>query len=182
MLKCLSTLLVIFYASIAASVAISPLTYQDQLIQEKKIKIGLPKGWEAVKNLYGLPLVALGPWENKSRPAISWMYTGMTTKIMKDAEFQKLFVDFKKDKEEWLKGHAGTLKKFEGPTPSDFKNKLRGHYIGAEFVVNDIHFIERSYYLYCNDEVYNVKWSIREEHSKYIKDIDQIVGSLQCVR
>jgi hypothetical protein len=182
MFKCVSTLLFLFYSTLVASAPISSLTYQDQMIQDKKIKIGLPKGWEAVKDLYGLPLVALGPWANESRPAISWMYTGMTTKIMKDSEFQKLFVDFKKDKEEWLKGHAGKLLKFDGPTTSNFENKLRGHFIGAEFVVNDVHFIERSYYLYCSDEVYNVKWSIRQEHSKYIQDIEKIVGSLQCVR
>lgn len=182
MIKCLSTFLVFIYSSIAVAVPISSLTFQDQVIQDKKIKIGLPKGWEAVKNLYGLPLVALGPWANESRPAITWMFTGMTKKIMSESEFQKIFVDFKKDKEEWLKGHAGKLVKFEGPTATSFNNKLSGHYIGAEFVVNEISFVERSYYLYCNDEVYNVKWNIREEHLKYSKDIETIVGSLQCVR
>ena len=71
MFKCVSTLLFLFYSTLVASAAISSLTYQDQMIQDKKIKIGLPKGWEAVKDLYGLPLVALGPWANESRPAIS---------------------------------------------------------------------------------------------------------------
>lgn len=153
---------------------------QDHVVQDKKIKIEVPEGWEAVRDLYGLPLVVLGPWANKSRPAISWMYTGMTSKIMKPEEFKKLFTDFKKDKEDWLKGHNGKLVKFEEATPADFPTKIKGHFIGAEFVVNDIHFAERSYYLYCNDQVFNVKWSIRDEHRAYLKDINKIVGSLQC--
>ncbi len=155
---------------------------QTQTIQDKKITIDVPQGWESVRDLYGLPLVVLGPWENKSRPAISWMYTGMTSKIMKGSEFQKLFTDFKKDKEDWLKGHAGKLLKFEEATPAKYSKDLSGHFVGAEFVVNDIHFIERSYYLYCSDEVYNVKYSIRDEHRKYLTSIDKIVGSLKCPR
>ncbi len=157
-------------------------TVQDFVIQDKKISIEVPKDWEAVKNLYGLPLVVLGPWNSESRPAISFVYTHMTAKIMKPEDLQKNFADFKKDKEDWLKGHAGKLIKFEEATQKIFSKTLKGHFIGSEFVVNDVSFIERSYYLYCNDEVYNVKWSIREEHKKHLKDIETIVGSLQCPR
>ncbi len=153
---------------------------QDHVVQDKKIKIEVPKEWEAVKDLYGLPLVVLGPWANKSRPAISWMFTGMTSKIMNPEEFKKVFADFKKDKEDWLKGHSGKLLKFEDVTAADFPTKIKGHFIGAEFVVNDIHFVERSYYLYCKDQVFNVKWSIRDEHRIHMNDINKIVGSLQC--
>ncbi|MFL5784652.1 MAG: hypothetical protein ACJ76H_08595 [Bacteriovoracaceae bacterium] len=166
-------LLVLSFSSAWASV-------QSFVIQDKKISIDVPGGWQGVKDLYGLPLVVLGPWENSSRPAISWMYTGMTKKIMKEDEFRKIFTGFKEDKESWLKEHSGKLLKFEQPTEKSFSKDLSGHFIGAEFVVNDIHFIERSYYLYCKDEVYNVKWSIRDEHRKYLAEIDKIVGSTKC--
>jgi hypothetical protein len=156
-------------------------TVQEHTIQDKKIRINILSAWEPVKDLYGLPLVVLGPWENKSRPAITWVFTGMNAKHMTPEEFRKLFVTFKKEKEDWLKGHSGRLLKFEEATPIQFSPKLKGHFIGAEFMVSDVHFIERSYYLYCKDEVYNVKWSIRDEHRKFMKDLTSIVGSLECL-
>lgn len=166
-------LLILSYSSAWASV-------QNFVVQDKKITIDVPIGWEGVRDLFGLPLVVLGPWENNSRPAISWMLTGMTKKIMKEEEFKKLFTGFKEDKVSWLQEHTGKLLKFEEPTSKAFSKDLSGHFIGAEFVVNDIHFIERSFYLYCKDEVFNVKWSIRDEHRKYMNEINQIVGSLKC--
>lgn len=167
--------LLFFTFSFVASAAI-----ESHVVQDKKIKIDVPKEWEAVKDLYGLPLVVLGPWANESRPAITWMFTGMTSKIMKKEEFLKVFNDFKSDKEAWVKEHSGKLLKFEPLTEAKYNPGLYGNYIGAEFVINDVHFVERSYYLYCNNEVFNVKYSIRDEHRKYLKSIDGIIGSLKC--
>ena len=168
-------LLLILVCSFVANAAI-----ESHVVQDKKIKIDVPKEWQAVKDLYGLPLVVLGPWENESRPAITWMFTGMTTKIMKKDDLAKIFKDFKEDKEAWVKEHAGKLVKFEPLTDAKYNPGLHGSFVGAEFVINDVHFVERSYYLYCNDEVFNVKYSIRDEHRKYLKSIDGIIGSLKC--
>jgi hypothetical protein len=167
--------LLMFVLCSAANAAV-----ETHVIQEKKIQIDVPKEWETVKDLYGLPLVALGPEEDETRPAIAFSFTGMTKKIMKVESFQKLFTDFRKEKETWVQKHKGKLIKFEEMTPVKTTGDIHGHYIGAEFLVEDTHFVERSYYLYCKDEVYHVKWSMRDEHRKHMKDIDQITRSFSC--
>lgn len=167
--------LLIFFVSVSAQAIV-----ETHVIQEKKISIEVPKEWETVKDLYGLPLVALGPEEDETRPAIAFSFTGMTKKIMKVENFQKLFTDFRKEKEAWVRNHKGKLLKFEDMTPVKMTGDIHGHFIGAEFLVEDTHFIERSYYLYCKDEVYHVKWSIRDEHRKHMKDIDLITRSFSC--
>jgi hypothetical protein len=55
-----------------------------------------------------------------------------------------------------------------------------GHFIGAEFKINGIHFVERSYYLYCKDQIYNVKYTIRDEQRKYSTDLEKIVRGFKC--
>jgi len=153
---------------------------ENHVIQEKKVQIEVPKEWETVKDLYGLPLVALGPEEDETRPAIAFTFTGMTKKIMKEESFQKLFIDFRKEKDNWVRKHKGQLLKFEEMTPVKMTSDVHGHFIGAEFIVEDTHFVERSYYLYCKDEVYHVKWSMRDEHRKHMKDLDVITRSFSC--
>lgn len=153
---------------------------QEHIVQDKKISIDVPTEWETVKDLFGLPLAALGPEEKGTRPAMSFSYTGMTRKIMTPEKFQGLFKDFRKGKEKWVDKYKGKLLMFEEMTPVSFSKDIRGHFIGAEFVIDGAHFAERSYYLFCKDEVYHVKWSIREEHRKHMKDIDQIMRSFAC--
>lgn len=172
-MRLLTLLMIISSSGAMASV-------ESHIIQGKKVQIEVPKEWETVKDLYGLPLVALGPEEDETRPAIAFTYTGMTKKIMKVENFQKLFSDFRKEKDDWVRKHKGQLLKFEEMTPVKMTSEVHGHFIGAEFIVEDTHFVERSYYLYCKDEVYHVKWSMRDEHRKHMKDIDVITRSFSC--
>lgn len=150
-----------------------------EISKGKKISINLPSEWEGVKDLFGLPLTVLGPWENESRPAMSFTYTGMVEKKFTKSEFEKLFADFKSDKQNWVNKHKGELLQIDPLTEVKAGNKS-GYYIGSEFKINDIHFIERSYYLACNGEIYNVKYSIRDEHKKHLKGLTDIVENFKC--
>lgn len=145
----------------------------------KKITIELPEKWESVTDLYGIPLTVLGPWNDESRPAMSFVYTGMDIKKFPESELQKLFKDFKSEKESWVKEHKGELLKYE-PVKKIIVGKNTANFIGAEFKINGIHFIERSYYLTCKDEVYNLKYNIRHEHLKHLQAIMGIVETFKC--
>lgn len=152
---------------------------RHDLHEGKFVTIIFPDGWETVKGLFGIPLTLLGPWENESRPAMSFLYTGMAEKNFPKSEFQKLFTDFKAEKEAWVKKHKGELVLYEPMTPVKFAN-AEGHFIGAEFKIDDVHFIERSYYLTCEGEVYNLKYSIRDEHRKHLKNLADAVETFRC--
>ncbi len=149
---------------------------------DKKIKVtvSVPEGWESAENLFGIPLTVLGPWANESRPVMTFLFTHLTTKKFSEDEFQKLFKDFQTDKDEWVKSHKGELLKYEPTTKVELRPDLTGHFIGAEFKMNNIVFIERSYYLYCKDQVYNLKYSIRDEHRPYLPTLQKMVGEFKC--
>jgi hypothetical protein len=146
----------------------------------KKVSVAVPKNWEAVKDVFGIPLAILGPWANESRPVLSILPTGVTSEKMPEEKFKKLFDDFKKEKDEWVRSHKGELLSYEPTKSVDLRKDLRGHYIGAEFKINGVHFIERSYYLYCKNDLFNLKYSIRDEHRKYVNELQKMVEEFKC--
>jgi hypothetical protein len=150
-----------------------------EMAKNKKITLDLNDDWEFVKDLFGVPLTVLGPWENESRPVILYTPTGVNSDKFPEEEFQKIFLDFRKEKEAWVKSLSGKLVSFEPMTTIKFKN-AHGHYIGAEFIIDDITFSERSFYLFCKKELYSIKWSLRDEHKKYLPELQRIVESFQC--
>lgn len=155
-------------------------TESFELEGKKKVTVTYPEGWETIRELYGIPLAILGPFANESRPVLSILPTSVKEEKHSAKDFQKLFEDFKAEKEKWIESHKGKLIKYEPLTVVNPRKDLSGHYIGAEFMINYVHFIERSYYLYCKGEVYNLKYSIRNEHKKYVKDLQKMIGDFKC--
>ncbi|WPU65996.1 hypothetical protein [Peredibacter starrii] len=151
-----------------------------ELKDKHKVTVTHPDNWETARELYGIPLAVLGPYANESRPVLSILPTNVKKEKHSEAEFQKLFQEFKTKKEEWVSSHKGKLLKYEPLTLVEPRQDLKGHFIGAEYAINGIHFVERSYYLYCKGEVYNLKYSIRDEHRKYIPDLQKMIGDFKC--
>lgn len=146
----------------------------------KKVTIAVPEGWESVKDLYGIPITVLGPWANESRPVLMYVFTHLKKSYFSQEDFEGLFKDFEKEKSDWVKTHNGTLIKYEPKTKVELRKDLQGHYIGAEFKINDIHFVERSYYLYCKEQVYNLKYSMRDEHRVHLPVLHQMIKEFKC--
>ncbi len=171
--------LIISLLLISVSVWSKPETHS--IAKGKKVTVNVPEGWESADDLFGIPLTVLGPWANESRPVLLFLFTNLTEKSFAKTDFQNLFKDFQKEKDEWVKSHKGELVKYEPTTQVDYKKTgINGHFIGAEFKINDINFIERSYYLYCKGEVYNLKYSIRDEHKKYVPALQKMVEDFKC--
>jgi hypothetical protein len=155
-------------------------TEHHVLDKTKHIQVYVPHGWESVKDLYGVPLTILGPWANESRPVIMFVFTNLKKSTLSKNDFQNLFENFNEQKEKWVKSHKGQLIKYEPKKVVVFRKDFEGHYIGAEFKINDIHFVERSYYLYCKDEIYNLKYSIRDEHRVHLSSLHRIIEEFRC--
>lgn len=170
---------ILLVALIVSSAAYSK-TVTFELEGKHKVTITHPEGWETAKDLYGLPLTVLGPFANDSRPVLTIVPTNLKEELHSPAEFKKVFDGFKTAKEEWVTNHKGNLLKYEAVTSVEPSKSLKGHFVGSEFALNGVHFIERSYYLYCKKEVYNLKYSIRDEHRKYIKDLQKMIGDFKC--
>ncbi len=145
-----------------------------------KISITIPAGWESVIDLFGMPLVVLGPETNETRPAVMILSTNLSSKNVPQSELKNLFKGFRSEKEAWIKSHKGELVDFQGPTSVEIRKDLIGQFLNAEFKFNDVTFLERSYYLYCKDNIYNVKYSTRAEHAKLLPTIQNLMGTFQC--
>jgi hypothetical protein len=168
---------------VLAAISLSALAKpQDFKLAQKTVTLDIPAGndWETDVELFGIPLAVLGPWEKDSRPVISILPTNLTKQQVSASEFPKLFSDFKTEKDEWVKSHKGKLISYEPTKDVMFGKDLSGHFIGAEFVINDIHFIERSYYLWCGGEIYNLKYSLRDYHKKHLPELQKIVENFKC--
>lgn len=169
-----------FVLLLCASFAAYSKTESFKLDKSKNISVTYPTNWESAKNLYGIPVTILGPWKNESRPVITIMSTLLTKEKFNQDDLKKILIDFKDKKNAWVLSHKGHLISFEPLEEVNYKSKVKGYHIGAEFSVSNIHYIERSYYLTCKDEVFNLKYSIRDEHRFQLKDIQSIVESFQC--
>jgi hypothetical protein len=73
---------------------VETVTFEDG----QKVSFELPTGWEYAKDLYGMPLVILGPWKNQARPALSILPTSFTKKIVEPDSLKELFIGFKNKK------------------------------------------------------------------------------------
>jgi hypothetical protein len=151
-----------------------------QLPKARPFKIEIPAGWKAAPNLFGIPLAILGPQSQEKRPVLS-VYPGeLHSKTISEEKLQSLFVDFKKEKEQWMKEEGGELKSFEPLTKVNFSKAVRGHYIGAEYVLNKEHFLERSYYLYCQGELFNLKYTFRSDQLAHLQAALKMVENFTC--
>jgi hypothetical protein len=153
---------------------------KHEIEKEKSIRIDVPAGWESVKDLFGMPLSILGPFDKDSRPALMVLYTNLSMRNFNKAEFEAHFMKFRAEKDAWVRSHDGTLNSFTEVTKTKLSPTVEGVYIGSEFVMKNITFLERSYYVYCDEDVYNIKWSIREAHKKHLPVLEKIVSSFQC--
>lgn len=150
------------------------------LPKSKPFKINIPDGWRAVPSLFGIPLAILGPEARDKRPVLS-VYPGETnSKVLSQADLESLFADFKQEKEKWMKEEGGELKTYEPVTKVSFGKNVSGHYIGAEYVLEGETFLERSYYLYCKEELYNLKYTFRNDQLSHLKAAQQMVENFQC--
>lgn len=150
------------------------------LPKSKPFKMNISDGWRAVPNLFGIPLAILGPELKDKRPVLS-VYPGeANSKAISRTDLESLFVDFKKEKELWMQDEGGTLKSYEPITKVSFSKNLSGHFIGAEYVLEGETFVERSYYLYCKEELYNLKYTFRNDQLTHLKSAQQMVENFQC--
>jgi hypothetical protein len=151
-----------------------------KLTDGQSVEVSFSEKWESSLNLYGVPLMILGPWDGESRPVLTVLPTNLTEKVFAENDLKVIFKDFQKEKEAWVGDHKGELLKYEPITAVKFSETLKGQYIGAEFKLEGTHFIERSYYLFCQGQVFNLKYSLREAHLKYLSELQEMVRSFRC--
>lgn len=171
----------LFLLCLLLSSALQAVTQSFTLTKKQlKVKLDIPETWSANKDLFGLPLVLSGPMVGDTRPVISILPTQLTTKQVTPEQFKNMFSTYPDDRQKWIAGHKGTLLSLDPVQELTWKGNQKVSRVGSRYLINDISFEEGSYYLFCGGELYNLKYSMRDDHKMYAKDILAIIESFTC--
>jgi hypothetical protein len=170
--------LVVLAVAVFAGQAALAATYD---LERGKVTLDVPSKWEDAKNLFGVPLMLLGPMEGETRPTISVTAVGKNTMKFDPAELKKTEADYLAGRKRWLEDRDGEFVAFSGYRNEKFSNGADAHVIGYRYTLNGEEFAESSYYVSCNGGLYHLKTLLRAtQEGKYASETSKIVRSLKC--
>ena len=172
-LQCLLSLIFLFSRQVLAK--------EKFLLEKGLVVINLPAGWQASKNLFGIPLTLLGPSDSGGRPIVSFTPTGINDLKFDQKSLEQNYAEYKSGREAWLNSKSGkSLEYF--PYITDKRNDgVEWHRVGYSYELSEVKFLEYSYYILCGGQLFNAKTLLRQGHEKkYIKDTEEIIRSFEC--
>ena len=151
------------------------------VIQSSKFSLDVPKEWKDTKDLFGMPLTLSGPMKGDARPIITVTPTEMKRVKFNQLDQNSIHADYRKEREEWLVKHKGEFISLT-PYKKEIKRGIESHSIGYSYVVNKIAFIEKTYYVICNEQLYHLKYLLKETQREAISETEKIVESFRCTK
>jgi hypothetical protein len=170
--------------SLLAMIGLVPTQAAEQNfdVGASKIKLNLPKDWQAAHDVFGLPLVIMSPEvsDGGRRAVISVVPTGLTGVKMDPKNLGADQKSYQKARKEWLSQYEGKALEF-----FPYKNTKWGnsdvHTIGYKYEINGEQLVENSYYVVCNDQLYHFKsMTTTAQDSAFKGAIDDSLRSFQC--
>jgi hypothetical protein len=145
------------------------------------LHILVPKGWQKVKEMFGIPLMILGPMTDGARPTVSFSSTDREGLNFDPIQLKQNEAQYRNGREAWLTKHKGKALEFFPYKFENSKGSPEIHTVGYRFVINDIKFIEKSYYFVCSKKIYLVKTLLRSNHeNEYADTAETVARSLKC--
>ena len=154
-------------------------------LERARVSFDKPHEWKTFKKLLGFPLVLTSPQKNKARIVI-----GITPSDIKDYPFVKnnepnSFQDnaktYKNDAKKWMSNKSGMIKEFFPYKKEKWKNTGDVHHYGFRYNLGEIAFVEHSYYLLCQKQLFHIKTLYREnEFKKDEGKIKNVLNSFNC--
>ena len=155
----------------------------DSWIDLKRAKVSFdkPQNWKSFKNLLGFPLVLVGPMKKGARITM-----GVTPSDIKDYPYKKngfknSAKTYKNDAKKWISTKDGSIKEFFPYKKVTWKNTGNVHSYGFRYNLGEIAFVEHSYYLHCQGQLFHIKTLYREKLFKHDeKKINTVLDSFNC--
>ncbi len=171
----------IFFVSVSAHS--KPTSFN---LNRGAVTIDVPVDWQSAPDLFGMPLVLLGPDNGERRPVITLTPTGIENLNYDPKGLKNDQAGYKNGREKWLSKHNGKAVKFfpyENIKSKDSKQTgvTDIHKIGYEYQISGKEFIEESYFVTCKNKLYHLKSVLNKKHEKqFSKIIKDIIGSFSC--
>lgn len=172
----LTTLMMVATAH-AVSAFAAPETFKLEL---GTVKVNLANEWQSVKDFMQAPLTLMGPFKDQHRPVVMIIPLGKSE--LKTLDPKKEEASYKKMKEEYLLAGGGG--KLETLIPFKYLKipaASQAFVIGARYALNDMNYVESSYYLTCKGTTFHLKSLMTAAEEKvHGKTIDQMIESFSC--
>jgi hypothetical protein len=153
---------------------------ESRFINSKVLSFEIPKGWKAIKNNQ-IRFAIVGPRGHGPRPAIFTMPTNIKATKHEETQINSFLKNYKSTYEELIKSSNAKLLSVSPKRPVTFPNS-HGVSLGMDYSINDVTFSEYTYYLFCKDDLYLVKYSLRTSQKNHTKDILKIIQSFSCFK
>jgi hypothetical protein len=150
-------------------------------LKHGRVKMDVPAAWQDVTELFGIPLMFLGPEKAGGRPVITVVPTGIKNASLDAAEMKKAEEEYQEGRREWLKKYDGVALAFNSLTAEKIPGASEAQSVGYRYRIQDVEFIEKSYYVICNKQFYHLKTVLRGGHEQaYAADVASAVRSFTC--
>lgn len=155
-------------------------------LKRARVSVDKPQSWKVFKDLLGFPLVVTSPKKKSSGRIV----IGITPSDIKDYPFVKngspnSFKDnektYKEDAKKWMSNKSGHIKEFFPYKKEKWQYTGDVHHYGFRYQLGEIAFVENSYYLLCQGQLFHIKTLYREkEFKKDESKIKNILNSFNC--
>ncbi|TNF27435.1 MAG: hypothetical protein EP319_11640 [Deltaproteobacteria bacterium] len=151
-------------------------------IKHAEIFFKTPDGWNGYKEMLGIPFILVSPMKQISRITISVSPIKEKNSILTfDENGADPNTPFKKNKETYLKSIHAKMQEFYPHKIIDWDNVKKVQTIGFKYFHGGNHFIERTYILACNKQIFHMKSKYRyEEFPDGDAIVEEIVKTFNC--
>ncbi len=149
-------------------------------LKYSNIEVTVPNKWQSVQKLFGMPLMILGPEVQGKKPVISITSTNIKNISSDSKKIEKNKEGYITGRKKWISKRNGKIIDFLPYEKENWPNIKEAHVIGYSYDLGENRFIEKTYYVNCNDKLFNIKTLITNKHSIFNKKIETILRSFKC--
>src|SRR5437016_4858810 len=104
-------------------------------VGKTRVSVELPAHWQAVRDLYGIPLMILGPWDGQDRAVLSVVPTNLKGIRFFAGDASEIEREFKIGREEWLGKYGGHSLQYFGYRSLKWPGFSEVHSVGFSYHV-----------------------------------------------
>ena len=150
--------------------------------QDYKVKLDVPQGWKIVKDLYGMPIMVLGPEREHERAVLSVQHTDVPNIVFNHKKIKENSETYYTARKEFIEG-MGELT-FTSKIPYEklnTKTGSEGFQIGFRYQSDEIEREEKSIHITCRNKLYLLKTLTNNQLPNEDKTtISKIVSNFDC--
>ncbi len=158
----------------------APAIAETFKLEKGLVKVDVPRGWESVEDLYGMPLALLGEEKEGRRPVIFVTPTGVNNITFDSKALAKESKEYESGRRRWLASVGGSPTNFRKYASVQWPGANEVHSFGFDYELNGAKFSENSYYVVCNGALYHIKSLLPSDVADQASSVEKSLRSFSC--